>query len=109
MEKLKGPNEPSGPELQMKAILDAQGLEYEYELPTRSGFVLDFAFPEIKTAIEVDGYYHQFTKNRDNFRDHILKRGGWLIIRIKADDLNNPELIEKHLSLVKSRLKKVVH
>ena len=94
MEKLKGPNEPSGPELQMKAILDSLGLSYEYEFPVRSGFILDFAFLDKRKGIEVDGYYHQFNRERDRFRDMILRRGGWGILRIEADDLSDPDNVK---------------
>lgn len=93
MEKLQYPNEPSEPELRMKGILDSLGLKYEYQFSVRSGFILDFAFPEKMIAFEVDGFYHQFRKKKDRFRDHILKRGGWRIVRVEASELDSPNKV----------------
>ena len=82
MVKLQYPNEPSGPELRMKAILDSLGLEYEFQFPVRAGFILDFAFVDSLKDIEVDGFYNQFRHKQDRFRDYILKRAGWMLLRI---------------------------
>jgi very-short-patch-repair endonuclease len=44
---------------------------------------LDFAFPSLKLAIEVDGYVHHFSPDharRDNARRNQLQRQGWLIL-----------------------------
>jgi len=85
----------------MRQILDSLGIQYEYQLPLRSGFVLDFAFREQKKAIEVDGYYHQFTQDYDEFRDRVLERAGWKILRINADEIETSEtrtLIERFLT-----------
>lgn len=88
-------SEPSEPELKMLAILDSMGFTYEYQHPVRSGFVLDFAFPDQKKAIEVDGFYHQLRKGYDAFRDRILGKGGWSILRVPADDIEKEETILK--------------
>jgi very-short-patch-repair endonuclease len=58
------------------------------------GFVLDFAFPDSLVAFEIDGYYHQFSKAKDAFRDYILRRSGWTIVHIPAEDLGDePSII----------------
>jgi len=93
MVKFRYHSEPSEPELKMKVILDKLGVQYEYQLPVRSGFVLDFAFRDKMKAIEVDGYYHQFSGPSDEFRDSILKRAGWTILRIKTEELDTPSII----------------
>ena len=95
MVKVQYPNEPSEPELKMKAILDSLGLQYTFQFPVRAGFVLDFAFVDKMIAFEVDGFYHQFRKKKDAFRDYILKRAGWKIIRIDADQLNDIEKVKE--------------
>jgi very-short-patch-repair endonuclease len=44
---------------------------------------LDFAFPPLKLAIEVDGYVHHFSADharRDNARRNQLQRQGWLVL-----------------------------
>ena len=78
----------------MQTLLDSMGLTYIYEHPVRSGFILDFAFPEKMKAIEVDGHPSHFTskgRRRDRFRDWILGRAGWRILRVTADELReNP-------------------
>ena len=55
-----------------------------------AGFMIDFAFPEIKLAIEIDGeYWHNLesTKKRDRRKDYFLKnKKGWELIRIPAKD-----------------------
>ena len=52
--------------------------------------VLDFAFPEIKLAIEIDGeYWHNLekTKSKDRRRNYFLGvKKGWEVIHIPAKD-----------------------
>lgn len=54
------------------------------------GFALDFAFPEIKLAIEIDGeYWHNLekTKAKDRRRNYFLGvKKGWEVIHIPAKD-----------------------
>ena len=54
------------------------------------GFALDFAFPEIKLAIEIDGeYWHNLekTKVKDRRRNYYLGvKKGWEVIHIPAKD-----------------------
>ena len=72
------------PERLMKEELDRRQLVFSTQLAVRTGFILDFAFPEKRLGIEVDGEHWHSTgkqKRRDNFRTHILHRGGWKIIR----------------------------
>ena len=55
-----------------------------------AGFMIDFAFPEIKLAIEIDGeYWHSLEKTikKDRRKDYFLKvKKGWELIRIPAKD-----------------------
>ena len=58
------------------------------QYPTRTGFVLDFAIftDETKIDLEVDGqrwHSSKRAKKRDNFRNHMLKREGWKIYRVR--------------------------
>jgi hypothetical protein len=46
-------------------------------------YLLDFAHPEAKINIEIDGKTHQFRKEHDNIRDERLRSLGWKVIRIK--------------------------
>ena len=58
-----------------------------------AGFMIDFAFPEIKLAIEIDGeYWHSLpnAQKRDKRKDYFLGvKKEWEIIRIPAKDFTN--------------------
>ena len=77
--------EPTCLEKRMYAVLTAMGVDFTEQLSTRSGFVLDFAIyvdreHDKKLAIEVDGaVWHN--KRRDAFRDRILRKEGWRVLR----------------------------
>ena len=53
-----------------------------------AGFILDFAFPEIKLAVEIDGeYWHSLekTKIKDRRRAYFLEvKKGWKVLHIPA-------------------------
>ena len=55
-----------------------------------AGFMIDFAFPDIKLAIEIDGeYWHNLpqTRKRDKCKNYFLRvKKGWELIRIPACD-----------------------
>ena len=74
-------------EERMFNILSSMSIEFSEQLSTRSGFVIDFAIyvtRDRKIAIETDGaMWHNSPKqkNRDNFRDMILRKGGWTVLR----------------------------
>jgi very-short-patch-repair endonuclease len=64
--------------------------EFEQFYPVRSGFVLDFAFPKQKLGIECDGErWHLKGNKKDRFRDWVLKRGGWKVLRFREDKILN--------------------
>lgn len=81
-------NEPSYPEQWfMKVLKNEFGFEkdkdYITELPFHR-FSLDFAFPNEKVCIEIDGEQHerfQEQKNRDIEKDKLLKEEGWKELR----------------------------
>ena len=70
----------------MYGYLTQLGIEFTEQYPTRSGYLLDFALIDKKIAIETDGHaWHssQQQRKRDRFRDHILRREGWTVIRFR--------------------------
>tara|TARA_B100000809_G_C14763344_1_gene396657 strand:+ start:124 stop:495 length:372 start_codon:yes stop_codon:yes gene_type:complete len=56
-------------------------------------YILDFACRKLKLAIEIDGYSHNFTFNRDQEKDSYLKSIGYTVLRIEEQevrkDINN--------------------
>ena len=100
-------NEPSYPEQWfMKVLKNEFGLEkdkdYKMELPFHR-FSLDFAWPDKKFCIEIDGEQHerlQEQKNRDIEKDKLLKEEGWLEIRKSWKDIyNNPKAFIEEVKL----------
>ena len=71
----------------MREELERRGLSFESQYPTRSGFIIDFAFSDKRIGIECDGeMWHKPGNRRDRYRDRILKRGGWRIIRFTGTE-----------------------
>jgi very-short-patch-repair endonuclease len=87
----------SKPELLFEKLLNESGYFPEVQYTEgMAGFVLDFAFPEIKLAIEIDGeYWHSLpnTQKRDRCKNYYLGvKKGWELIRIPASDFtHNPD------------------
>lgn len=75
------------------AIKDLKGatLEFKGAIPNRR-FSLDIAIPELKIAIEVDGWqYHGKYKEshtKDRERQNLLTLAGWRILRYTAKQIN---------------------
>lgn len=60
------------------------GIDFAMQYPLRYSFILDFAFPDQKIAIEVDGTaYHtsREARKRDAFKNMILEKLGWKVFR----------------------------
>ncbi len=87
----------SKPELLFEKLINEKGYfpiaQYSKDL---AGFILDFAFPDIKLAIEIDGeYWHNLenTKKKDRRRNYYLEvKKGWEVIHIPSNAfMRNPE------------------
>ena len=65
---------------------------------------VDFAWPELKVAVEYDGSWHaesgQF--GRDRRRLNRLREAGWTIVFVTAADLHDPERL---LAMIRSALR----
>ena len=75
----------------VKDYLNKNNVDYIFQYSTRTGFIIDFAIPNKKIAIEVDGEKWHSSKEaikHDNFKDYMLKREGWNVIRIKEEKIN---------------------
>ena len=69
-------------------------VDYKTELPFGK-YSLDFAWPEAKRCIEIDGEQHERFddyKKRDAEKDRLLHDAGWQVLRIKWKDcFHNPQ------------------
>ena len=89
-------NEPSYPEKWFMRVIENEFpiKEYVREFPFHN-YSLDFAWPELKICIEIDGEQHQRYaeyKLRDNKKDALLKSEGWKELRIAWKDcFKNPK------------------
>ena len=67
------------------------GVRRQFEVTRSDGrpFRLDFALPEIKLAIELDGSHHRERTQRlhDRRRDLELQRRGWTVIHLQWEDV----------------------
>lgn len=67
-----------------------KGIDFATQYPLRFSFVLDFAFPKYKIAIETDGRkWHSSpqARKRDGFKNHILKQLGWMVFRFWEEEI----------------------
>ena len=63
-------------------------------------FRLDFALPEHKLYIEIDGTVHRLKKKADTRRDSMMLERGWNGIRIPSSDVNNDiESVKERINL----------
>jgi len=61
-----------------------KGIDFATQYPMRHSYILDFAFPDKKIAVEVDGSaWHSEPKARqmDGFKNKILRERGWKVFR----------------------------
>ncbi|WP_240519217.1 DUF559 domain-containing protein [Amycolatopsis antarctica] len=62
-----------------------------HNLDGRELYRLDFAWPELRIALEYDGYEaHEGRATQDAAREQDLTRRGWLVVRATATDLADP-------------------
>jgi very-short-patch-repair endonuclease len=48
-------------------------------------FILDFAAPSVRLAVEVDGLSHTGRERQDAARDRVLAELGWSVLRLRAE------------------------
>jgi very-short-patch-repair endonuclease len=70
------------------------GLRFQRQFPIKytfdkvtSFFVADFYCHKLRLIIEIDGSIHDKSKERDKFRDLIIKQYGFNILRISDKDI----------------------
>ena len=96
----------SWPEKFFEELLVQNGITgWQYNYPFKR-YRLDFAFPELKVDIEIDGSTHFLldkVKQIDLERDTILKENGWRVLRIDARLLysNIDDVLSRVLDFIK--------
>ena len=76
-------------------------LTAQYQVFDSDGFVarVDFAYPELKIAIEYDGLWHGERRAflDDRRRLNRLVAAGWIVLHVTAEDLQRPERLAARL------------
>ncbi|MPZ86287.1 MAG: DUF559 domain-containing protein [Actinophytocola sp.] len=68
-------------------------------LDGRKLYVLDLAWPQLRIALEYDGYEaHEDREAYDTERDHRLAARGWIVIRVRAADMREPRRVLDELA-----------
>ena len=70
------------------------GVLDQFQFPV-APYRLDYAWPELKVNLEVDGMYHLLpgAAERDAERDRYLRAQGWLVLRIDVGDTLAEQLV----------------
>lgn len=94
-----------------RAGLDPPLVNHRIEADGRT-FEVDFHWPQLRLAIEVDGYaFHggRSRANSDRDRDQTLAIAGWLIHRFTRDQItSNPAEVERRVQLLHRRRQRSV-
>ncbi len=56
------------------------GYQFLRQLPIEK-YVADFVCRKLKLVIEVDGYSHRYTEERDNKKEEVLNKSGYTVLR----------------------------
>ena len=94
---LASPAAESPPESWLRLLIVELGFplpEVNFTLLTPTGkelYRLDLAWPNLRIALEYDGYaVHVGREEQDAARREDLRRRGWIVIHVTADDLADP-------------------
>lgn len=63
-------------EIIVKNYLDSKGVKYIFQKGFLKPFhrIVDFYIPSMRLIIEIDGLYHQYTKDKDELKDKLWSR-----------------------------------
>lgn len=89
-------------ELIFKQYLDDNNIRYMFQKGFLKPFhrIVDFYLPQYRLIIEIDGGYHNDTKDKDNIKDRIWKR--FRTLRILNSDVNNGNYIDIFNNIIRT-------
>jgi len=100
-------NNPTPAEIKFQQILSDIGIDFTFQQPFKI-FLLDFAIPSLKIAIEIDGKeHHQQRKLResDRRRTAYLEKSGWRVLRFSNFEVVNESIkVQQQLDSIITRL-----
>jgi very-short-patch-repair endonuclease len=97
-------------ETRLRLLIRRAGLpapKAQYRVFDDDGFVarVDFAYPELKLAIEYDGQWHAESGQlgRDRRRLNRLSEAGWRVVFVTAADLHHPDALARRIARALAR------
>jgi very-short-patch-repair endonuclease len=63
------------------------GIYFRRQVPLAGNYIVDMLAPSIRLVVEVDGRCHERRRRADAWRDERLRRLGYRIVRIAAEDV----------------------
>ena len=90
-----------------KVVLDSNDVIYEEQYQI-GPYQLDFAFPELKIDLEIDGDQHHLDKRiieSDKRRNQYLEELGWKIIRVKWSEFKKLTDKKDYVSMIINQIK----
>ncbi len=92
-------------EARIRRCLDGMCLTRSYAQEFQVGrYSLDFAFPEIRVGLEVDGLYWHRDTHKEERRDRHLSRMGWSVVHISETEILGCRDDDELASLLQQRL-----
>ena len=86
------PKNETSIELEFKNLLLQNNIPFIFQYNFNNKFAVDFAIPEKKIIIEVDGeYWHNYPEGtkKDKSRDKYINACGWKVIRFWGNDIKS--------------------
>jgi G:T-mismatch repair DNA endonuclease (very short patch repair protein) len=96
-------------ETRLRLLLHRAGVPpvAQYRVVDRDGLVarVDFAYPELRLAIEYDGLWHAERRTflDDRRRLNRLTATGWIVLHVTVDDLRRPEQLLARVHALRAR------
>ncbi|MEE4256618.1 MAG: DUF559 domain-containing protein [Bacteroidales bacterium] len=87
----------SNRKLEGRKFLRQHAIIFESKDNDHAFFIPDFYCSSEKLIIELDGPIHNYQRDRDKWRDDILRSRGFRILRIRNEELVNTEMVLKKI------------